>query len=208
MANILTRIQEIDANDEAALGPHMRVLTPKMRKFVWAVLEAGNSNFADAAAVAGYTCKNRNSLRVTGYRLAHDGRIRDAIVEEGRRRIHSGVILAASTLMEIMGDETVKASDRLKAVGMVLNRAGIPETTEHKVIVEHTGSDREELKRIVMDLKDRGLDPAEYLSKFGITLSEVEYKVIDVTPESNDRVPEDDESEEEFDPAAGLEDLF
>lgn len=179
--------------DEGRLGPKMKVLTKRQRAFVVALLEQGDTNFMAAAGAAGYSAKSANSLRVAGHNLAHDTRIREAMHEVASQRLQSGLVMAASKLIEIAADAKAKDSDRLKAIGMIMNRAGMHEMSEHKVTVEHLGSDAEELKKITEELRSRGQDPAAFLKSFGLTITDAEYTVVEEKP---------------FDPNEGLEDLI
>lgn len=129
--------------------------TDRQRAFVVALLEYGNANHTQAAIRAGFS---EQSAGVTGYRLAHDPAIQEAIREEGQRRLGGAVIAAASFLVQTIGDEGAQRKDRLKAAEMLFNRTGLPAQSEHKVTVEHTMSQSEQLGAIKELATKLGLD--------------------------------------------------
>lgn len=138
----------------------MAALTPGRRAFVLAVLDQGDINYTKAYMQA-FPAAGYQTANVDGPRLAHDERVLEAFHEEAQRRIRSGVALASSVLVEIAGDVTHK--DRLKAVSMILNRAGLHELSEHKVTVERPTDEVEIKQRIVALAKELGLDPKVFL---------------------------------------------
>lgn len=171
--------------DLGELGPAMRALpSDRMRAFVIAMHEnaaAGDGCQWKAARDAGYAGtdpdnrnKSTDSLKTTGHRLSHDERIQAAMLEEGRRRLGAMVPLGTSVLAQIIQDDSGKIStrDRMKAVSMVLNRTGLPETTEHKVITQRQYSEEEKIERALRLAKDLGLDGRALLGNIGIRLED------------------------------------
>lgn len=149
---------------DAKLGPAMSNLNKNQRGFVIAMVEMGGINFTRAALAAGYGNGNAESASVQGNRLAHDENIIAAIHEEAYRRLRSGNIMAVQTLLEIADDRGAEPKDRLKACEMILNRAGLPATTEHTVKVEHHDmTDEAKVKRIMVLSAKLGIDPAKLL---------------------------------------------
>lgn len=158
--------------DAGQLGPAMKALpTDRMRAFVMALLSLGNNDNTAAANAAGYSAESQNGLRVTAHRLAHDERILAAVQEEARRRIRSGAIMASSHLLNIADNPSHK--DQLKAIDMLLNRAGLHATSEHKVTVEHVdANEKEALARINAKMTALGFDDDQkkkMLGSYGIT---------------------------------------
>lgn len=147
--------------DGGKLGKAMQALLPRQRKFVTSLLTMGQYNLTRAAAEAGYTGAPE-SLRVTGYRLAHDERVLAAIHEESLRRVRSGTAVATAVVMEIM-TSAMKNSDRLKAAEMVMNRGGLPAISEHRVSVEHTTDEIGKIERITLLAQQLGIDPRTLL---------------------------------------------
>lgn len=160
-------------------GPAMAALTPKMRAFVTALLEDGTANATRAAAAAGYSPGNQEALRVTGHRLAHDSRVQAALQEEAGKRLGAGVVAAVNVVLEIAADPTNSANERLKAASMILNRAGLHEKTEHKVVVEQATTT---LAEVIADIRAMALvikaDPRVMLEQAGIVI-DAEFTVIE-----------------------------
>ena len=146
------------------LGPAMRALRPRQRRFVVALLHLGGIGArqnAEAAREAGYT-GDRLTITRTAHRLAHDPMVLAAIEEEGRKRLHAGIITATSALVEIASDPLHK--DRLKAAGMVLDRVGMHATTEHRVLTAHVGGGDKAMIGRIRDLAAQlGVDPVKLL---------------------------------------------
>lgn len=159
-------------------GPAMSALrTDHHRAFVLALMEqVGEPNATLAAEVAGFGGESPVGLRVTAHRLIHDDRIQAAIQEEARKRLISGGLMASAELLRIVADRGHK--DQLKAIGMLMDRAGMHALTEHKVTVENV-SDREALARINQRLAEMGFDlegRKKFLGRAGIT--DVEYEEV------------------------------
>ena len=157
-------------------GPCMRALTERQRLFVLYLLETGSNNHTRAAAFAGYASENENALRVTAHRLAHDDKVQAAMHEEAQRRMRASAIMATSRLLEIANNP--KHKDQLKAIGMVLNRTGLHEHTEHKVTVEHQMNDAEMVVRIRELCREMDLDPVKLL---GAKVMDAEFEVVGST---------------------------
>lgn len=166
--------------DDAKLGPAMRVLNPRQRAFVVALLDLGcQTNHTRAAMIAGYE-GNGNSLKVTAHRLAHDDRVQAAIIEEARKRLTTGTIAAVSYLVDVITSKAALDKDRLKAAQMLLDRGGIHAITEHNVKVEHTDNRSEKLAKLVVLAKAQGVDPRALLGGLSDVI-EADYEVIDET---------------------------
>jgi phage terminase small subunit len=156
---------------EGKWGPAMSKLTERQRRFVFAMIlpgPGGDLNQTAAAAVAGYI-GDRATLQVTGSRLYHDQRIRAAMLEEGLARAGAAVPVAVAQLVQI-AQTSVKETTRLKAISMILNRAGMPETTQHMVSVTKEESEGEKVERAIKMAKELGLDPKALLGRVGITI--------------------------------------
>lgn len=181
--------------DPGTLGPAMQQLNPMQRAFVFALVESGG-NASRAAAAAGYgqnsETKEQRSMaqRYAGWRLTHDENVLAAIKEEAEKRLHSGALIAASALLEMVVDPTSKW--RYKAAVELLNRSGLIVATEHKVTVNHTTSDAAMVKRIEELANGLGLDPKKLLGSAGIDIIDAEFT--EVEPAKNS--------------TAGLEDML
>ena len=158
---------------EIKLGPCMLALTEKQRHFVWALAEDGGANQTRAAIVAGYEGGN-GGQRVAGHRLAHDPKIRAAIQEVALAGITADVLLARAVLHEVAENRSASAGDRLKAAAMILNRGGLHEKTEHKVVVEDTRDQAALVAEIKGYAARLDLDPRKLLGQAGIIDAEFE----------------------------------
>lgn len=154
-------------------------LNERQRAFVIAMVEMGGINYTRAAIAAGYGGGNYDAASVQGNRLAHDERILTAIHEESFRRLRSGTIMAVQTLLEIASDTASENKDRLKACEMILNRGGLPASTEHTIKVEHHDmTDQVKIERIRQLAIKQGIDPVKLLGSAGHTI-DAEFTSID-----------------------------
>ncbi len=163
--------------EEGEYGEAMKALpNDRMRLFVLALLDQPHRDASAAAREAGYANPGGDSsyLRVKGHLLSHDPRVQEAIREEGYKRMGAHAILASTVLVEIaQGNHGAEAKDRLKAAGMILNRVGLNEKTEHKVTVTQNKSETEKVDEIVNIALKLGLDPKALLGQAGYTMPAV-----------------------------------
>lgn len=149
------------------VGPCMAKLNERQREFVVALMSQPVVNYTAAAEKAGYQGE-RESLRKTAHRLAHDPRVLEAIREESGKRLNAAVGMASERLLMIAQDPTHK--DQLKAVTAVLNRGGLHEKVEHTHKVE-VGEDAKALiHRISVLAGAIGMDPVKVLGRVGVSL--------------------------------------
>lgn len=196
----LTREIAVYVAPEEDLGPKMRALNERQRAFVTACLEIGTVDNVKAAALAGYTGDNR-TLAVTGHRLAHTLAIQEAMHEEAGRRLHSAKIMAVSELINI-AQTAPQQKDRLKAIGMILNRTGMHELSEHKVTTrDESKTDAAMLERIGVLAAELGVDVSQLVGKRDAR------KLEDQAIDAEFTVVEDATAEGEGS-AEGLEDLL
>jgi len=158
--------------DPDSLGPAMLELTEKQQKFVVALLETGGTNEAGAAQIAGYG----TGYATRSYELARNPKVLAALREEADKRIRSGALLAASKLLVIARNDTHK--DQLKAIDMLLNRAGMIVQTQHKVTVEDNRTPEEVVARTAALAKALGLDPSKVLASVGIDYVDAEFREV------------------------------
>jgi hypothetical protein len=173
-------ILEVPTKD---FGPCMAALSPKHRAFVIALFALG-TNDATAAARLIYTDNGNGSIKVQAHRVLHRPDVQAAIDEEARRRIKSLVPLGLAELTEIMQNRQHK--DQIKALSMMLNRAGLTEVHETKVTHEIVLTRAEKLAEIRALSETLGLDPQTLLGN----VSDAEFE--DVTPEQDVTPAEDD----------------
>lgn len=173
---------------DGTLGPAMQALNERQRAFVLAMIETGgNASNADHARMAGYV-GDGSVLRVTGYRLVHDPGVQAALLEEGAKLMHTGVILATSHLVHLCKNAR-EEKDQLKAINMLLNRVGLHEKTEHKLTVRKESSEADMIREIGALAKTLGIDPQKLLGNAKIVDGEFT-EVKEETPEP--AAPEED----------------
>ena len=125
-------------------GPKMAALpNDRWRSFVIEWLDGskldgrGSKGYTQAARRAGFK-GNDDTMRKTGYTLAHDPRIQEAIQEEARKRMVLDIPIGLVALREIAENKDHK--DRLNAAKTLLDRTGLHEIhetkTTHEVITE------------------------------------------------------------------------
>jgi phage terminase small subunit len=135
-----------------SLGPAMRALTEKQRRFVMELREGpiGYGSEVRAARAAGYgtPTSTDNALWVQAHQTLHDPKVQEALREVG------GKLIRAASFQSIRNVETI-ANDRehkdcLKANLALLDR-GFPIETTHRVTVEkidHTRQALDELRTL------------------------------------------------------------
>jgi phage terminase small subunit len=174
------------------MGPAMRALNERQRRFVLAMLFDQGKRFGRlkrSAQLAGYT---GTQLRVTAHDLSRNPKIIAALNEEGKKLIHGGIYADAIVAVRNLVQDAAHR-DHARAVGMVIDRVH-PLTTHHSVDVVHRHENRdqvalEELKalRQLGATRDKllelfgpnGLDRIEALEAAEIAQRAAAAKVID-----------------------------
>lgn len=165
-------------------GPKMLALAnERQRKFVLACVELGDNNWSAAARLAGYEGDD-NSIWATASRLGHDPKIEAAIQEEAHKLLNTTGIFAVSKLL-YLAEKAEKDVDKIKALGMILNRTGFIEKTEHKVVVENNSlTDAAMMARIQYLAKRIGVDETKLLGyQPPVALPVVDAEFAEVDPE-------------------------
>lgn len=155
------------AHEEVKFGPAMRSLTDMQQRFVLFLMDSGSSNATEAAEAAGYSTNSNQALRQQGSYLMHDEKVQAAMREVGQARISGVTMKAIRTVEKALDSTDHKAA--LKAAEMVLNRAGLHATSEHKVTVEHI-TDEDKVARIKALAMTLGLDPSKLLGAAGVVI--------------------------------------
>lgn len=164
-----------------AFGPCMRSLTEKQRAFVLALLEVppGKGHHTQAARMAGYSAESDAGIRVTAYRLIHDEKIQAAIKEVALGTLSSEAINCVGVLLDIAyGVLPSTASEKMKAIAMVFNRTGLPETTQHFVKVEHNINNDEALEKLYRFAKVLNVDPKQVLGTMGLEVIDGQFREV------------------------------
>jgi hypothetical protein len=154
-----------EPGDQGHLGPAMRALTPMQQAWVHATVQSG-LDATKAAAAAGYT-GDRKTLKSTGWKLAHDERVQEALREEASKLIRSHSVMAVSVMAEIARDRQAAPRDRLRAAAELLNRGGL--ASEHKIVVESRTNRVDQIREIHQLAGGLGLDPLPMLKSVGVT---------------------------------------
>jgi phage terminase small subunit len=141
-----------EPDDTRGLGPAMKALTPKHRRFVIALFEfpKRHGRVAAAARAAGYGLdSDPDSVAVMGHQISHREDVQKAIAEFALKRVHVNAPDAVAAFEQIMSDPLHK--DRLKAASGYLER--ITPTVQkvevtHEVVVDHKRDALEHLKHL------------------------------------------------------------
>jgi phage terminase small subunit len=191
---------EPSAGDEPELGPAMRALAPKQRQFVLAMLADPNGTQSGWAQAAGYSTKG-DSHAVVGCRMMRDPRIIAAAQEIAKQHLGgNGPVLAVKNLLRIASNE--KHPQNLKATEMILNRTGMHEKSEHRVVVEHRNdAEMEELcRRMALEMNI----PVEKLigaNQVAPLLKLIEAEAVEVKAEPDDPFAAVQPEKSDFDPS-------
>jgi hypothetical protein len=135
------------------LGPKMQACSERERLFVWAFLEQGCQDAADAARKAGCSDPGPHSsaIRVRGHELRHRPRVIEAM-QEVARSYFGGLLLPAVLAAEDMIGNP-KHPDHAKMVQAVLGAQGLGDRTKvdinfsGEVTVNHTDQALDDLRR-------------------------------------------------------------
>lgn len=140
---------------EQGLGPKMRALTPLQRNFVICLSQRATRNNTDALRAAGY---QGQLVKQHAYALAHNEKVQEALIEENRRRVKNMVPAAVEELAALLDNPQLGATEKLKVITTVLDRAGMHAISESKTTVEHIGQDNDLLKASASLAATLGLD--------------------------------------------------
>jgi hypothetical protein len=145
----------VDVPDEPTeLGPKMEACSERERKFVWAYLVNGG-NQSEAARSAGYS-DHLDACKVRGHYLIHRQRVIDALQEVYARHLVGMAGPAIAALDALVRND--KHPDHAKAIGMVLNRAGMAERSAVDVNVNAT---------VTLNATDSALEDLRILKALG-----------------------------------------
>src|SRR5262245_11038244 len=166
--------------NEAELGPAMRALTPKQRRFVLELQRgpAGYGSAVRAVRAAGYgtPTSSNTALRVEAHRVLHNPKIQEALREVGGKIIRAEAFQSIQTTAAIARNPRHK--DQLKANLALMDRGGFAVETVHRVEVEHDHKHSiratpEVLERIRQLALAAGLNPAALPPTIEATAEEI-----------------------------------
>jgi hypothetical protein len=155
----MNEIATIPEGKALDFGPAMQVLQPKHRAFVEAYLVL-DCDATKAARAVGYVDNGNGSIHVTAHRILMRPDILAAIREKTLAQIASDVPVYRKALDVIA---RTPHKDQVKAIGMLLNRGGLPEITEKHISVTVTLTRQEKEAEIRMMAETLGLDPKTLL---------------------------------------------
>lgn len=137
----------VEMPDEEHMGPAMRRLNERQRRFVCALSVFGGDQ-PKAYVFAGYETKNARSASAAASRLSNSDDVKEAIKEEAWRRLDYASILAVSTMVELSSPSNPDKAIRLKAANMLADRTGFHAKTEHHIVHEDRRTTKELLEFI------------------------------------------------------------
>lgn len=118
-------------DDLVELGPAMRALTERQRKFVLAMAVNPYGNAAAWARAAGYS-DVKEGAKVRGHHLMHSPAVEAAVLEVAQGMMNTaGPILAAAGMLRAAANPRHKR--HMQAVEMLANRVGLHEVKEVRV---------------------------------------------------------------------------
>lgn len=174
-----TEVVHLPMPEHQELGPAMRALNERQRKFVVLYFHTGSRE--KAAASAGYAGgfedeKARNLLGVSAYAVWHQPKVQLAIKEFGEQCVLAGLVPMAFAALENalkMGD----VKEQTKAAQIVMDRTGFHAKSEQ--IIREPDRDRvAQIKEIVRLCKLQGLDPRQLIGG-AVDFVDADFEVID-----------------------------
>ena len=147
----------IELGEEADLGPAMRALTPRHRKFVVGKVMYGLSD-VDAAQAAGYAEKSAYDHT---WRIAQRDDVQAAILEVGKALLRGEGARSIRVMVQLRDNQAVKPEVRLKAAIELANRAGFHAVSESNLNVHHSLSEAEMDRRILALAAEMGMTETE-----------------------------------------------
>lgn len=196
MANVPARPALLPAPPREHLGPAMSKLSPKRQEFVRQYVGLGQRNAKQAYIRAGYNASTENSAAVNGCVLLHNADVQAAVKEY----CLSTLVALAPTALRVAGDllesPQTDAAVRAGIAKTIMDRTGLIAQTEHKVTVEHIGSDPRALEEARQLVQSLGLTEEQVQSLLGRTVAAkvIDAAYVDITdPAEPEEAPEDEE---------------
>jgi phage terminase small subunit len=166
--------------DESSLGPCMKALTEKQRRFVLE-LQIGPSGYGSAvravrAAGYGTPTSTGNAMKVAAHRTLHNPKVQAALREVGGKQIRIEAFQLIQAIAAIARNP--KHRDALKAALALLDRGGFAPETTHHVQVDHSHRHSVEatpavLARIAALAEAAGLNPKALPPTIDATAEEI-----------------------------------
>jgi hypothetical protein len=167
----------IEVPDEDHMGPAMKRLNDRQRRFVCAMSVYGG-DVTRAYVFAGYDIKTPGALKACASRLHNNAQIIDALQEEARRRLDYSHLVTVSGLVELALPSNTDKSSRLKALLALADRTGMHAKSEQLVVHEDRRTTKELLDAIAQIAVRNGLDPAQLLGHKRPDVIDAEYEEV------------------------------
>jgi hypothetical protein len=159
-----------DLLDNVEIGPAMRALCARHREAVRLLFELKGNRTAVFKALGYGNPKNPKYVRniqAESSKFFADKRIRAAIREEITARLDSGEVEIFEGVRSIANDTEERATDRLRALGMLWDRAR-PVETKHRIEVEHSVTNDERDMQHYVAMKRIGAPEDAFVRRFGV----------------------------------------
>lgn len=206
-----TDIVHLPMPEPDELGPCMRALNERQRKFVVLYFHTGSRE--RAALQAGYAGgteddRARNLLGVSAYSVWHQPKVQAAIKEFGEQCVLAGLVPMAFTALE----EALKLGDvkeKTAAAKIVMDRTGFHAKSE-TIVRQPDRSRVDQIKEIVRLCKLQGIDPRTLIGG-AVDFVDADFEVIDAKPKApavEGPAPEVREDDQPKGSTQGLEDLL
>jgi hypothetical protein len=161
--------------DQSDLGPAMRALNERQRRFVVAYFHTGNRE--RAAHIAGYAGDlGSNMLGVSAYSVWHQPKVQTAIKEFGESSVLGGLLPMAFAALE----DALKSGDhkeKTKAALAVMDRTGFHAKSE-QIIRTPDKSRIDQIKDIMRLAKEQGLDPRKLIGG-AVDFVDADFEIVD-----------------------------
>lgn len=157
------------------LGPAMRALNERQRRFVIAFFVTGRRE--KAAHIAGYAGEpDSNLIGVSAYSVWHQPKVQAAIKEFGEQSIMAGLVpMATAVLEDAMKKGDIK--EQTKAALAIMDRTGFHAKSE-QIIRQPDRTRLEEIREIVRLCHAQGLDPRKLIGG-ALDFVDVDFETID-----------------------------
>ncbi len=167
----------------------MRSLNDRQRLFVLAMLSEPTKDAAKWARMAGYS-DVKEGAKVRGHGLIHNPKVKAAAFEVARGQLDArGPIVAVEGLLRIAQRPSHKK--HMTALLAILDRVGLPATTEHTVSVLHTDRTGKALAARIHELAGKlGMD-ATWLLGVNAAPRQIEGEVVSRETVPHDRPAQD-----------------
>lgn len=168
----------IEVPPEDQMGPAMRQLNERQRRFVCALAVFGGDQ-RQAYLHAGYSVQTPGAIQACASRLSNTALVVEAIREESLRRINSATLLAVSTMVELASPlNNPDKRLRLKAAEEILNRTGFHGTSEQRIVIKDDRTVAELVEFIKANASLAGMNAAQLLGQKPAAV-DAEFTVVD-----------------------------